>query len=63
MDLEEGVEFLVAQRGYFQSQAKDSSQGDGRADPEASDALPVPIRALALLCQALFSSNHFLYVD
>jgi hypothetical protein len=48
------IEFLAAQEQEFASQ------------PPPADKKPLaapPVRALAALCQALFSSNAFLYVD
>jgi hypothetical protein len=44
--------FLAAQTAYFQKQPA----GEGQPPPPA-------LQALALFCQALFSSNAFLYVD
>jgi hypothetical protein len=48
------IEFLTAQEQEFSAQPP---PGDKTV------LAPPPVRALAALCQALFSSNAFLYVD
>jgi hypothetical protein len=48
------VEFLAAQEQEFAAQP---------APADKTPLAPPPTRALAALCQALFSSNAFLYVD
>jgi hypothetical protein len=52
--LASALEFLAAQEQEFASQPAPSNQ---------TPVAPPPVRALAALCQALFSSNAFLYVD
>lgn len=52
--LASAVEFLTAQEQEFAAQP---------APTDKSPLAPPPVRALAALCQALFSSNAFLYVD
>jgi hypothetical protein len=48
------LEFIAAQEQEFAAQP---------APTEKTPVAPPPVRALAALCQALFSSNAFLYVD
>lgn len=73
-DVTKAMEFLKAQRKYFEQQqaaaaavAQGSKPASGKppaknqAEPPAE--LSPPEQALALLCQALLSSNQFLYVD
>ncbi len=65
-ELQAGIALLLSERQHFQSIAdsiaaakppneKQAEKPSGMASPEQ--------QALALLCQALFSSNRFLYVD
>jgi hypothetical protein len=53
--LADGVQFLAEQEQYFQVP-------DGEA-PKAKSGLSPQDQALATFCQALLSSNAFLYVD
>jgi mono/diheme cytochrome c family protein len=54
-DVTEGVEFLKSQRDAFEQTVKPNAKSGAEANPTE--------RALATLCQALFCSNRFLYVD
>ena len=57
-----GVTLLVAQREHFQQAAETAAANAKPADKPVVSATP-ELQALSLLCQALFSSNRFLYVD
>ena len=67
-DVASAAAMLVAQRTYFEEEA--AKVADPKAattppanKPAAAPALPPNQQALAILCQALLSSNPFLYVD
>ncbi len=65
-ELQAGVALLLTQRQHFQ-QLADALAAAGPPDDKskkvpAATAEP-ELQSLALLCQALFSSNRFLYVD
>ena len=66
VELAAGVALLSTERHHFQSVAdavvSTSPASDKQADKKPVGALP-EIQALSVLCQALFSSNRFLYVD
>ena len=54
-ELAEAISFIQEQTAYFQEQSPVDSTTDNKPDPQ--------LEALTSFCQALFSSNHFLYVD
>lgn len=56
------VSFVNDQQAYFQKLA-DAQPKDAKPAANAVPSLPPNQQALALLCQALLSSNRFLYVD
>ena len=66
VELAAGVALLSTERHHFQSVAdavvSTSPASDKQADKKPVGALP-ETQALSVLCQALFSSNRFLYVD
>jgi hypothetical protein len=57
-----GVTLLESQRKHFQ-QVAESNAANSKPNEKASTAPSPELQALSLLCQALFSSNRFLYVD
>ncbi len=57
-----GVMLLDSQRKHFQ-QVAESNAANAKANEKVSIAVSPELQALSLLCQALFSSNRFLYVD
>lgn len=66
-DLQAASELVQSQRTYFQQRAAAS---EPQANEKSSAAKAAPLttltpehQALALLCQAIFCSNRFLYVD
>ena len=54
-ELAEAISFIQEQAAYFQEQSPVDSTTDNKPAPQ--------LEALTSFCQALFSSNHFLYVD
>jgi hypothetical protein len=59
-EIAEAVKFLAAQRDYFEKLPPDKAAKPAK---DAPPALTPAEQSLALLCQALISSNRFLYVD
>lgn len=57
-----GTAFVTDQQAHFQKLA-DAQPKDAKPAPNAVPPLRPQQQALALLCQALLSSNRFLYVD
>ena len=57
-----GVTLLESQRKHFQ-QVTESTAANAKPNETVSTAVSPEHQALSLLCQALFSSNRFLYVD
>jgi hypothetical protein len=65
-EMQAGIALLLNQRRYFQ-QLADSPAAAQTTDAKSKKELPPlaspQLQSLALLCQAIFSSNRFLYVD
>jgi hypothetical protein len=57
-----GVGLLESQRTHFR-QVAESNAANAKPNEKAPTAPSPELQALSLLCQALFSSNRFLYVD
>ncbi len=63
-ELQAGVTHLITQRQHFQQVADAVAASPKPSDKDKSVVTNSPeLQALTLLCQALFSSNRFLYVD
>jgi hypothetical protein len=65
-EIQAGVGLLLSERQHFQSvaDAMAAAKPSNEKQTDKPTEMPSPERqALALLCQALFSSNRFLYVD
>ncbi len=61
-ELQAGIALLLTERQHFQRVI--DALNAAKPPKEKASSLPAPEQqALALLCQALFSSNRFLYVD
>ncbi len=61
--IESTSQWLANQKAFFDQQPADTSAVDPAVAAARGTALPSQVQALAMLCQAIFSSNRFLYVD
>jgi len=62
-DLTTGLEFLASQQKYFETHKEEKDKAAKVQGRRQLAPLTPPVQALALYCQALVSSNSFLYVD
>ncbi len=62
-DISASLEMLATQRATFEAMAATPAPTDAAAIAARGTSLSPEAQALALLCQALISSNRFLYID
>lgn len=61
--LQQANQFLQAQLAMLKQRAGEAAANESAAKDATEQEKSVALQALALYCQALFSSNRFLYVD